>query len=78
VNHAQATAILNRVREGQQFSHYVITRALELTGDYEEQRGSGVAGSIPQESLGGGQGRSPILVATDPRGHCQEARPSGC
>ncbi len=36
MNHAQATAILNRVREGQQFSEFVITRALELTGDYEE------------------------------------------
>ena len=78
MTHHEATAILDRVREGQQFSEYVITRALELTGDYEEQRGSGMAGSIPQESLGGGQGRSPILVATDIVGHCQEARPSGC
>ena len=32
----EANRILDRVREGQQFSHFVITRALELTGDYEE------------------------------------------
>ena len=38
MTHHEATAILNRVREGQQFSEFVITRALELTGDYETQR----------------------------------------
>ena len=78
MTHHEATAILNRVREGQQFSEFVITRALELTGDYETHRSNRVDQTLPQESLGGGQGRSPILVATDPRGHCQEARPSGC
>ena len=36
MNYETANRILDRVREGQQFSHYVITRALELTGDYEE------------------------------------------
>ena len=36
MTHHEATAILDRVREGQQFSEFVITRALELTGDYEE------------------------------------------
>ena len=38
MTHHEANRILDRVREGQQFSHYVITRALELTGDYEEQQ----------------------------------------
>ena len=38
MTHHEATAILNRAKEGQQFSHFVITRALELTGDYEEQQ----------------------------------------
>jgi hypothetical protein len=38
VNHYEANRILDRVREGQQFSEFVILRALELTGDYEEQR----------------------------------------
>ena len=36
MNHYEANRILDRVREGQQFSEFVITRALELTGDYEE------------------------------------------
>jgi len=78
MTHHEATAILNRVREGQQFSHYVITRALELTGDYEEQRGGRVGEALPQESHGGRAGRSPILVATNLSGYCQKARPSGC
>ena len=73
MTHHEATAILNRVREGQQFSHYVITRALELTGDYEEQRSGGVDQTLPQESIGGRQGRSPILVAADIVGHSKEA-----
>ena len=78
MTHHEATAILNRVREGQQFSKFVITKALELTGDYEEHRSLGMDQTLPQESLGGGQGRSPILVATNSSGYCQEARPSGC
>jgi hypothetical protein len=78
VNHYEANRILDRVREGQQFSQFVITKALELTGDYETHRGNRVDQTLPQEAIGGGQGRSPILVATNPSGHCQEARPSGC
>ena len=78
MNHYEANRILDRVREGQQFSEFVITRALELTGDYEEQLSGRVDQTLPQESLGGGQGRSPILVAADPIGYCQKARPSDC
>jgi hypothetical protein len=70
MTHHEATAILNRVREGQQFSEFVITRALELTGDYEEHRSPRMDQALPQEGDGGGQGRSPILVATDPVGYC--------
>jgi len=78
MNHNEAHKILDRIKEGQQFSEFVITRALELTGDYETHRSNRVDQALPQESAGGGQGRSPILVATDTIGHCQEARPSGC
>jgi hypothetical protein len=35
MNYEQANRILDRTREGWQFSEFVITRALELTGDYE-------------------------------------------
>ena len=69
----EANRILDRVREGQQFSHYVITRALELTGDYEEQRSGRVDQALSQEATGGGQGRSPILVAADIVGHSEKA-----
>jgi len=31
----QANQILDRAKEGQQFSPFVIDQALELTGDYE-------------------------------------------
>ena len=68
----EATAILNRVREGQQFSEFVITRALELTGDYEANGSIGMDQTIQKESARGRTGRSPLLVATDLARHCQE------
>lgn len=73
MNHYEANRILDRVREGQQFSEFVITRALELTGDYEEQRSGGVDQALQKEDARGGQRRSPILVATDIVRHSQEA-----
>ena len=78
MTHHEATAILNRVREGQQFSEFVITRALELTGDYEAIGSNGMDQTIQKESVRGRQGGSPILVAADFGRHCQEARPSSC
>ena len=74
MTHHEATAILNRAKEGQQFSHFVITRALELTGDYETNGSNGMDQALQKESAGGGWRGSPILVATDPSGHCQETR----
>ena len=72
MTHHEATAILDRVREGQQFSHFVILRALELTGDYEGIGSKGMDQALQKKSAGGGWGGGPILVATDPSGHCQE------
>jgi hypothetical protein len=57
MNHYEANKILDRVREGQQFSHFVITRALELTGDYEAIGSNGMDQAIQKESAGGRQGR---------------------
>jgi len=71
MTHHEATAILNRVREGQQFSHFVITRALELTGDYAECGSGRVDQAVQEESAGGRQGGSPLLVATDLGSHSQ-------
>jgi hypothetical protein len=72
MTHHEATAILNRVREGQQFSHFVITKALELTGDYEANGSIGMDQAIQKESLRGRQGGSPLLVSTSDCGHSQE------
>ena len=74
MTHHEATAILNRAKEGQQFSHFVITRALELTGDYEANGSNGMDQALQKESDGGGWRGSPILVATNTSGHCQETR----
>jgi hypothetical protein len=35
MTYAQANRILDRTREGWEFSEFVILRALELTGDYD-------------------------------------------
>ena len=70
MTHHEATAILDRAREGQQFSEFVILRALELTGDYEAHRSPGMDQTLPQESAGGGQRRGSILVAANPGRHC--------
>ena len=55
MTHYEANRILDRVREGQQFSAFVILRALELTGDYEgdgsqrmDQRGKPAAEDLRQ------------------------------
>ena len=78
MTHYEANRILDRVREGQQFSEFVITRALELTGDYEAIGSNGMDQAIQKESAGGRQRGSTILVAADFGRHCQEARPSSC
>lgn len=78
MTHHEATAILNQVREGRQFSEFVILRALELTGDYEAIGSNGMDQAIQKEIFRGRQGRGPLLVSTSHSGHCQEARPSSC
>ena len=72
MTHHEANRILDRAREGQQFSEFVILRALELTGDYEGNGSIGMDQTLQKESARGRWGGSPILVATDPAGHCQE------
>ena len=73
MTHHEATAILDRAREGQQFSEFVILTALELTGDYEGSGSTRMDQALPQEDAGGRQGGSPILVATDFSPHSPEA-----
>ena len=53
MTYEQANRILDRTREGWQFSEFVITRALELTGDYESVGGDGVDSPLQEEITGG-------------------------
>ena len=70
MTYEQANRILDRTREGWEFSEFVILRALELRGDYETSGSGGVGETIPQESLGGWEEGSLELVARYARGHC--------
>lgn len=58
MTHHEATAILNQVREGRQFSEFVILRALELTGDYEAIGSNGMDQAIQKKSLEEGRGEA--------------------
>jgi len=75
VNYEQAQRILDRTREGWQFSEFVIDRALEFTGDIDPDRGSGMGQEISQEDNGMWEKRSVLLVANHIRRHNQAARP---
>lgn len=62
MTHHEATAILDRAREGQQFSSFVILRALELTGDYEGDGSQGMDQALSIQTAGGGVRQCQSLV----------------
>lgn len=62
MTHHEATAILDRAREGQQFSAFVILRALELTGDYEGDGSQGMDQSFPDQVANAGVRQCQSLV----------------
>ena len=62
MTHHEATAILDRAREGQQFSSFVILRALELTGDYEGDGSKGMDQSFPKQVENAGVRQCQSLV----------------
>ncbi len=62
MTHHEATAILDRAREGQQFSSFVILRALELTGDYEGNGSKGMDQSFPDQKANAGVWQCQSLV----------------
>ena len=62
MNHSEANRILDRVREGQQFSSFVILRALELTGDYEGNGSQGMDQALSNQTAGGGVRERQSLV----------------
>lgn len=66
MTHHEATAILDRAREGQQFSSFVILRALELTGDYEGNGSQGMDQAVPVKAQNAGTGQRQSLVGGNP------------
>ena len=62
MTHHEATAILDRAREGQQFSAFVILRALELTGDYEGDGSQRMDQSFPDQKANAGVRERQSLV----------------
>ena len=63
MNYYEANRILDRVRDGAQFSEDVILRALDLTGDYEGLRGEGVDCEVQgQAKTGWSSGRMDLVA----------------
>jgi hypothetical protein len=63
MNYFEAHKLLDRVKDGQTFSRFVIDRALELTGDYAPNGSAGMDYEIPAENEGTGQGQGIGMVA---------------
>ena len=74
MNYEQANKILDRAKEGWQFSEFVILRALELTGDYEPSGSKGMDTALQKEDSGTWETRSVCLVAKHVGRHNQETR----
>ena len=73
MTYAQANRILDRTREGWEFSEFVILRALELTGDYEPNGSAGMDTALQEKNLGTWEERSLCLVAEHVGRHKQKA-----
>jgi hypothetical protein len=73
MTYAQANRILDRTREGWQFSSFVINRALCLTGDIDPDRSPGMGEALSDEIKGGWEKRSVLLVANHIGRHNQTA-----
>jgi len=75
VNYETANQILDRIKEGQQFSPFVIDRALCLTGDIDADRSPGMVEALQEKDNGVWEERSVLLVANYIRRHYQKAGP---
>jgi len=71
----QANQILDRAKEGQQFSPFVIDRALALTGDIDPDRGGGMGEALQEKDDGVWEKRSLLLVANHVGRHHKKAGP---
>ena len=66
-------SLLDRRREGQEFSLADINRALQDAGDLAPDRGEGMAEAIQSQSQRAWQSESPGLVAVSQAGHRETA-----
>jgi hypothetical protein len=62
MNYFDAHKLLDKVKDGQTFSRFIIDRALMLTGDIEADRSAGMDFEIQPENQGIGQGQGISLV----------------
>ena len=58
-----ANSILARLKDGEQFSQSAINQALRDTGDLAPIGSAGVDQALQEESQGGGENRSMVMVA---------------
>ena len=58
-----ANSILARLKDGEQFSQSAINQALRDTGDLAPIGSAGVDQALQEESQGGGESRSMVMVA---------------
>jgi len=68
MNHEQAHKILDRAKDGEQFSSFTINQALYLTGDigiHERDRSLGMDTKIQQEGFRAGNKYSQELVVSN-------------
>lgn len=76
MNKEIAKKLLDKVRDGQDFSFEQISAALYATGDiYAAMRGEGVDFSLQSEGEGTGQGEGPELVDCREGRHSQDSWP---
>jgi hypothetical protein len=73
MNYEQANKILDRSKEGWQFSEFVTLKALELTGDYEPNGSAGMDTALQKEDAGTWERRSVCVVAEYAGRHNQKA-----
>ena len=58
-----ANSILARLKDGEEFSPAIVRRSLELTGDIAPIGSEVLDQAVQEESNGGGQSRSMVMVA---------------
>lgn len=67
----EAHQLLDKLKDGNEnYSRFVINRALELTGDFETHRSARMVAQVQPENQGCGQSQGDCLVANNDCRHC--------